>query len=78
MSVGEFLRRYRDSILNLPIPEKYAAGYLSSLKVEEQAIFATLLPTAAAIKRRSPDSTFRELFQETTSYCLNAIEAVSE
>ena len=74
MSAEEFLCSYREKIANIPEASKNAAEYLSSLKGEDQAIFATLLPAAAAIRRRHPQGDFRALLEETKNYCDKEIE----
>jgi len=76
MSAEEFLGLYRNEIENLPSGEKNAADYLASLKAETQTVFTTILPAAAAIKRRRPQSGFQELLEETKGYCLKKIDAV--
>ena len=76
MSSMEFLRLYRNEIAGSNTPTKNAAEYLASLKGEAQAVFATILPTAAAIKQRHPQAGFRELFEETRAYCLREIDSV--
>ena len=77
MSARDFLYEYAREIANLPRPAKNIAGYLSSLKGTEQAVFATLLPAAAAIKLRHPQDDFSELLEETKTHCLKEIEKVN-
>ena len=76
MDAGEFLNQYQNDIRKLPEPGSGAADYLSSMKAEAQAVFTTILPTAAAIKRRQPQGSFRELFEEAKAYCLKEIDKV--
>ncbi|MCL2382437.1 MAG: DUF115 domain-containing protein [Treponema sp.] len=76
MDSGEFLRLYRSQIAALPEPGKNAAEYLASLKGEAQAVFATILPTAAAIKRSCAQADFRELFAQARAYCLREIDSL--
>ena len=74
MDAHEFLCFYRNGIASLNEPGKNAAEYLSSLKGEAQAVFATILPTAASLKQRHPHADFRELFEEARAHCLKAID----
>jgi len=60
----------------LPEPGGNAAEYLASLKGEEHAVFTTILPAAAAIRRRYPKVDFRELIAETKDYCIGEIDWV--
>ena len=76
MESGEFLRLYRNEIAALNEPGKNTAEYLASLKGEAQAVFATILPTAAAIKQRHPQADFRELFEQARTYCLGKIDSL--
>ncbi|MCL2374186.1 MAG: DUF115 domain-containing protein [Treponema sp.] len=73
MGSAEFLRFYRDEIAALGEPGRNAAQYFASLKGEALAVFATILPAAAAIKQRRPQADFRELFTETREHCLSEI-----
>jgi len=72
----EFLRQYRNEILMLPKPGINAVDYLKSLKTNGQSVFTTILPAAAAIKRRSNIGNFRDLLEETKIYCLEEINTV--
>ena len=84
MSAGDFLREYGKEIAGLPEPGKNIAEYLSLLKDREHDVFTTILPAAAAIKRRHPlgrrgipPGDFRELLEETKTYCLKEIEKLT-
>ena len=76
MGADDFLRLYRDEVAMLPEPGGNAAEYLASLKGEEHAVFTTILPAAAAIRRRYPKVDFRELIAETKDYCIGEIDWV--
>ena len=76
MASGDFLRLYRNEIAALSVPGKNTAEYLASLKNEAQAVFATILPATAALKKRQPQADFRELFEETRAYCLKEIDSL--
>ena len=76
LSPGDFLKSYREQIALLPVPEKNAAAYLASLTDEGRTICTTLLPTAAAIKRRHSPGTFRETLEQTKAYCLKQLDLV--
>jgi hypothetical protein len=54
MKAGEFLARYRDGIAALPPFRKDISRYLQSLTGEAYTLLTTLLPAAAALKRRNP------------------------
>jgi hypothetical protein len=73
MNAHDFLCQYRDAVSTLPEPGENLAEYCASLKSEARAVFTTMLPTAAALKRRLPHSGFREVFSETRAYCLREI-----
>jgi len=72
----DFLLFYKNKIASLPKPEKTAALYLESLKDEERAVFATILPLAAAIKNRDSIAGFRELIEEAKAYTIKQIDKV--
>jgi len=81
MKAGDFLRFYREGIARLPEPGKTPSEYLASLHGEAQAVFTTILPTAAAIKRglairRPSGAGFREVIEETRAFCLAEIDIV--
>ncbi|MDR0553678.1 MAG: DUF115 domain-containing protein [Treponema sp.] len=52
MSAKEFLSSYRNAVAALPLPEENMARYLERLAGGAKQILATLLPAAAALKRR--------------------------
>jgi hypothetical protein len=65
ISGTDFLEQYRNDIAALP------AGKLNE---KERQIFTTILPTAAALKHRSADSSL--LIEETKHYCINKIDKI--
>ena len=68
-----FLNRYKTGLEILCNPGENAAEFLSSLDDEGQAIFTTILPLAAALKKRNPQWNFQELLRETRGYCLDKL-----
>jgi hypothetical protein len=77
MKAESFLGFYRDGITRLPKPGKYTADYLASLSSGERALFATILPAAAALKQRKTEADFGELIEEVKAYCISQIRALS-
>ena len=69
----DFLLRYKNGIASLPKPEKNAALYLGSLSDEQRAVFATILPLAAALKHRNSITDYRELIEETKVHTVKQI-----
>jgi hypothetical protein len=76
MGAADFLREYREKILRLPPLRKNASAYLNDLNDEENMIFTTLLPEAAAIKRRVPELRTGELMEAVRSFCADEIDRV--
>jgi hypothetical protein len=74
--VEKFIEYYKSRIVSLPQPEKSAALYMESLKDEEMAVFATILPTAAAIRIRNFNAGFRELIEEAKAYTVRQIDKI--
>ena len=64
MGANEFLEKYKQAIAALP---------LQNLTDAEKRVFTTLLPQAAAIKRRCPEMTTPELIETVKQYCINKI-----
>jgi hypothetical protein len=77
MKAAEFLARYGESIRALPALGKGSSLNLTDLSAEEYTILTTLLPAAAAIKRRRPDLKTAEIIEETKDYCVREINGVS-
>ena len=69
----EFLKKYCKEIKELPHFDN-ANMYLKILNSEQRQIFYTLLPFAAAVKRRSPLLKTKDVIKETKSRCIEEIE----
>ena len=76
MSADEFLAAYRNAIVNLPPPGADSGAYSPRLNAGERQVFTTLLPQAAAIKRRQPDLATGELIEAVKRYCVSDIDRV--
>jgi len=70
---SKFLEQYRDDIHALP-PAENACGYLNKLDQKEKRIFTTLLPYMAAVKKRKPELSSKELIEEVKRECVKEIE----
>jgi hypothetical protein len=77
-SVRSFLAEYRGGIKKLPpLGENVHAG-LAGLSGEERAILTTLLPLAAALKRREPASSPAELMEAVREYSVGELDKILE
>jgi hypothetical protein len=76
MRAKEFLSRYREAISSLPPFRKDISRYLQSLGDEEHILLTTLLPAAAALKRRNPLMEAAELLEADKLYSLGEIDRV--
>jgi len=76
MKAEDFLRFYREEITGLPEPLKNSGAYLSLLSDGQRIVITTILPTAAAVKKRINAADFREVFEETRAFCLKEIDTV--
>jgi hypothetical protein len=76
MNAVEFLSLYGKKIESLPAFKGAQASWLHDRSAGEYAVLTTLLPAAAAIKRRHPDLKTAELLDETKGYCLRELAAV--
>ena len=74
MSAGDFLAAYKNDINLLPVSND--AAFFQSLKGRDKQILTTLLPAAAAIKRRYPELKAAELIERTKVYCVCVIDKV--
>ena len=72
----EFLLRYKNEIAGLPTPEKNAILYIASLDNPSRSVFTTILPVAAALKKRLVIEDFRELLEVTKAFCIKEIDRV--
>jgi hypothetical protein len=75
-SAGDFLREYRSGIKALPSPGKNMQEYITRLTGEERALFTTLLPQAAAIKRREPGLSPAEIIEAAQDYSVKEIDTI--
>jgi hypothetical protein len=76
MGAGDFLRAYRRDIAALPRPAMPLANYLRDLDDRQRMILTTLLPTAAALKRRQPALEGPAMLERLRDYCLGEIDGV--
>jgi hypothetical protein len=76
MGAAEFLSQYRDAVSSLPPFIKDISRYLQNLGDEEHILFTTLLPAAAALKRRNPLLEVPELLETDRRYSLGEIDRV--
>jgi hypothetical protein len=70
----EFLARYAEDIRRLPFPKREASLGLQDLSPDEGRILTTLLPAAAAIKRKNPSLDTGELMDAVKDWCVGEIE----
>ncbi|MDR2259214.1 MAG: DUF115 domain-containing protein, partial [Treponema sp.] len=75
-SAGAFLRDYRAGLQTLPAPGKNMEDYISRLDEEARALFTTLLPQAAAIKRRESGLTPGEVIEAARDYSVKEIDKI--
>jgi len=75
ISGEDFLKNYRDDISILP-QVRERENYLLKLNSKEKQVFTTLLPLAAAVKKRRPELELKELIEETKRFSAAKIEAV--
>jgi hypothetical protein len=76
MKAEEFLSRYRDAVSSLPPFRKDISRYLRGLGDEEYILFTTLLPAAAALKRRNPLAETAEILEADRRFSLGEIDKV--
>jgi hypothetical protein len=76
MGAGDFLADYREKIRELPRIEGSVSAYLQGLSGEEGLLLSTLLPGAAALKRRVPSLEGRDLLEGTRNYALKELDRV--
>ena len=75
ISGREFLEQYKKEISALPKAVEND-NYLTKLTEKEKLIFTTLLPYAAAIKKRNNELKQNELIEETKTGCIKEIEKI--
>jgi hypothetical protein len=71
----DFLAEYREKIRSLP-PLRGAGDYPAELNTEGRMVLATLLPLAAALRRRDPGLGGAETIEETRNYGVAAIDRI--
>jgi len=71
-SALDFLEQYRDGIASLPEACE-GENYMKKTNAAQRLIFTTLLPYAAAVKKREPLLKFTELIKETKRRCIEEI-----
>jgi hypothetical protein len=74
MGGREFLSSYRDKIAGLPVLTGGVHAYLEKLGRDEQLVFTTLLPAAAALKRREPELRLNTLMEAVRHFCVSALD----
>ncbi|MDR3247969.1 MAG: hypothetical protein LBT39_04210, partial [Treponema sp.] len=73
----QFLADYREKIRSLPlIKTPVLTAYLAELGEEDQQVLVTLLPLAAALRRREQDLKGAEIIERTKDYSITAIDRV--
>jgi hypothetical protein len=75
-SVRSFLEEYRQGLRALPPVTKDTAAWIGGLDGENRALLTTLLPQAAAIRRRENISNPGELIEAVRDYCVGEIDKV--
>jgi uncharacterized Rossmann fold enzyme len=75
-SAPAFLEEYREGIKALPPLGTGSQSYLARLNEEERAIFTTLLPQAAAIKRRTGAVKPGDIIEAVRDYCTGEIDKI--
>ena len=74
LSTAGFLRQYRASLENLPLPGTDIGAYTHTLPPTARQILATLLPLAAALKYRHPELSAAELIESAKQHSIAQIE----
>lgn len=73
-----FLSAYRGAIEALPALQGPLPSYLAALSDEERDVLTTLLPAAAAIRRRSGEGSPALLLESVRSYCVDELRRLDE
>jgi hypothetical protein len=73
MKAVDFLLKYKDDIQSLNIQSWM---FSAANKPDEKQIFTTLLPAAAALKKRNPELKTGELLEVTITHCVKGLERV--
>ncbi|GAB1481334.1 hypothetical protein MASR2M78_01490 [Treponema sp.] len=72
----QFLAKYADAIEKLPSMENSVASYIQALSADERDVLTTLLPAAAAIRRRSTEADAEKMLKSVKAYCLSELHRV--
>jgi hypothetical protein len=76
MGGKEFLASYREKIVGLPALNGGVQAYIETLNGDDRLIFTTLLPAAAAVKRREPELRGKALMEAARLFCVSALDRV--
>jgi hypothetical protein len=74
--VPEFLSLYRQRIARIPRLRGSVASYLAELSAEDRDVLTTLLPSAAAVRRREATKSATDTLEAVRAYCLDEIDRV--
>jgi hypothetical protein len=72
----KFLFLYREKISVLPALTGGIQAYLEKLSGDERLVFTTLLPAAAALKRREPELRSSALMEAVRNFCISALDQI--
>jgi hypothetical protein len=76
MGAAEFLSLYRSGLAALEIPRTGIGAFLQNPDAEKRELLTTLLPQAAAFRRRRPGLSAAEILREVKEYSLGEIDRV--
>jgi hypothetical protein len=76
MGAAEFLSRYRSGLAALEIPRTGIGALLREPETGKRELLTTLLPQAAAFRRRRPELSASEILREVKEYSLGEIDRV--
>ena len=75
-SARDFLRSYAISIERLPKADRSVCEYMARLTEEERDVLTTLLPAAAAIRKRENTTEPSKILESVRSYCLSELDRI--
>jgi hypothetical protein len=76
MGAAEFLSLYRSGLAAIEIPRTGTGVFLLNLESEKRELLTTLLPQAAAFRRRRPELSAAEILREVKDHSLGEIDRV--
>lgn len=76
MSAASFLDQYASAIGRLPALGSSVCEYYANLSEEGRDVFTTLLPTAAAIRKRENDMTASAVIEAVREYSLSELKRI--